>query len=75
MWTLSSGLQREVLLPRRIDLRIRVTGQNVLNHANYAQPFADWSTSRFGQIITPYSTSRLGDSGPRVFTLDLSFSR
>jgi hypothetical protein len=75
MWTLSSGLQRDLLLPRRILFHVRVTGQNILNHANYAQPFADWSTPQFGQIITPYTPARQGLTGPRVFTLDLSYSR
>jgi hypothetical protein len=75
MWTLTSGLQRELVLPRQIHFSVRVTGQNVLNHANYAQPFADWSTPQFGQIITPYSAPRQGDAGPRAFLLDLSFSR
>lgn len=73
-WSLTTGLQRNFLLPRSIQFRFRITGQNILNHANYAQPFADWSTTQFGQIITPYSSSRQGDSGPRAFVLDFSFS-
>jgi hypothetical protein len=75
MWTISSGFDRELLLPKNVHVHLTMRGQNIFNHANYAQPFADWSTPEFGKIITPYGPARVGDAGPRSFVLDLGFSR
>jgi hypothetical protein len=75
LWGLSSGLQRDLALPKHVHMRLLAGSANVLNHANYSAPFADWSSPEFGRIITPYSPQRGGDMGPRTFYLDMSFSR
>jgi hypothetical protein len=73
-WSLSSGLERQLWLPKGFQARIQARSSNVLNHANYAQPFADWSSHQFGQILNPYAPQFGGDMGPRSFSLDLTFS-
>jgi hypothetical protein len=74
LWGLTSGLQRDLALPKKVHLYLLAGASNVLNHANYSQPFADWSSPQFGKIITPYTPQRGGNMGPRAFYLDMSFS-
>ena len=74
-WTLNSALQKELMLPRSFRANVVIRAQNVLNHGNYAQPLADWSTPQFGRIVNPYSPTLGLEAGPRALSLDLSFSR
>jgi hypothetical protein len=74
-WTLNSGLQKELLLPRSFRAYVMIRAQNVLNHGNYAPPLADWSTPQFGRIVNLYSPTLGGEAGPRALSLDVSFSR
>jgi hypothetical protein len=74
-WTMNSALQKDLLLPRGIHAIVMISVQNVLNHGNYAQPLADWSTPQFGRIVNPYSPAPGGEAGPRAMFFDISFSR
>jgi hypothetical protein len=49
--------------------------QNVLNHAQYSQPLADWSTVQFGEIIDPANPARLGANGGRLLMFGLDVGR
>jgi hypothetical protein len=65
-WQLDASLRRTFPLPRKIRLRVQADVQNVLNHAEYGQPLSDWSTSQFGEIVSPSNTSRVGAGGARA---------
>ncbi len=71
-WQLDTSLQRDFPLPRKIVVEVRAEVQNVFNHAQYGQPLSDWSTSQFGEIVSPANLSRVGAGGARA--LFISFS-
>ena len=64
-WRLDTSLRRQFALPRHVGLRMRIDVPNILNHATYAQPIADWSTPQFGQIIRSSNSGRAGAGGGR----------
>lgn len=74
-WSVNSGLRRTVFLPRGFRLGASATLQNILNHAQYGQPLADWSTVQFGEIIDPANPGRLGANGGRLLILGLDIAR
>jgi hypothetical protein len=65
-WQLNTGLRRSFALPHKIQLQVWANMQNILNHAQYGQPLSDWSTSQFGEIVSPSNTSRIGQGGSRA---------
>ena len=68
-WRMDTGLRRQFPLPRKVRLAMRADVQNVFNHAQYAQPLADWSTPQFGKIISPSNPGRVGAGGARALFL------
>jgi hypothetical protein len=71
-WRLDASLRRQLPLPHKILLGIRIDVPNVLNHAVYSQPVADWSTPQFGQIIRSSNSGRAGVGGARGMFLSFN---
>lgn len=73
-WQLDTSLRRTFPLPRKAHLRVTADIQNIFNHAQYGQPLSDWSTSQFGEIVSPSNTNRVGAGGARALFLSFDAS-
>jgi hypothetical protein len=53
-------------ITERVNLQLRAEFFNIFNHANFANPIADVTSSAFGRIASTYGFPRQIQFGARV---------
>jgi hypothetical protein len=58
-WDTGLGVGKQVMLPGRARMQLRLTVSNVFNHANLADPVTNTASPDFGLITTRYGNRRM----------------
>ena len=70
-WEAEMALSKRTVLTERFTLNFRAEAFNVLNHPNYGNPVANFSSGAFGLITSILNTGPTGTGGTRKIELML----